>query len=271
MTYLELQASFELEINKIDANLEKPKSIDIEYWLNRGLEKFYKTRYSGINHKSLGFEQDQKRIDDLRTLVYTRHCDLDEETWDLNQENRSDIKLNSYDKIVLEEIPLDKIHATSNNKFYLRLPKDYVFLLGDTASIEPTREQDLRCVKRDTSGNIIPWRDDTIETTIETIDQQFRNTLSEHRIKYNRARPLRLVQDNVITLITDGNYKITQYSYTYLRKPNEINIHKNPYDDYTDMPEHTHSEIVALAVQMYLENQKDNRYTTYSNEVATIE
>ncbi|MBQ7819890.1 MAG: hypothetical protein IJ341_10065 [Bacteroidales bacterium] len=89
MTYIELQAAFELEINKIDANLEKPKSVDIEYWLNRGLEKFYKTRYAGINQKGLGFEQDQKRIDDLRTLVCTRHCTLNEYTGSLVQENNA--------------------------------------------------------------------------------------------------------------------------------------------------------------------------------------
>lgn len=271
MTYLELQASFELEINKIDANLEKPKSVDIEYWLNRGLEKFYKTRYTGSNPKGLGFEQDQKRIDDLRTLICTKHCELDEETWYLNQENTSDIKLSNQDKLLLESMPIDKIYAASNNKFYIRLPKDYVFLLGDTSSIIPIDNDDLKCAKRDNDGNIIPWRDDTIEATIETVDKQFRNTLSEHKIKYNRARPLRLIQENVITLITDGNYTVSEYSYSYLRRPNEINIHKNPREMYTDMPEHTHSEIVSLAVQLYLENQKDNRYTTYSNEVTTIE
>jgi hypothetical protein len=34
MRYIDLQAAFELEINKIDSNLEKPKSIDTQYWLN---------------------------------------------------------------------------------------------------------------------------------------------------------------------------------------------------------------------------------------------
>ena len=34
-----------------------------------GLDKFIKTRYSGINFKRKGFEQDKKRIDDLRTLI----------------------------------------------------------------------------------------------------------------------------------------------------------------------------------------------------------
>ena len=40
MRYVDLQASFELEINQIDANLTKPKSIDIEYWLNKGYKMY---------------------------------------------------------------------------------------------------------------------------------------------------------------------------------------------------------------------------------------
>ena len=53
----------------------------------------------------------------------------------------------------------------------------------------------------------------------------------------------------------------------YLRKPIRIDIHKNPFDEYTDMPEHTHIEIVKLAAQLYIENQADNRYQTYTQEV----
>ena len=60
MTYNELQVAFELEINQLDSNLTKPTTSDMEYWLMAGLDKFIKTRYSGINFKRRGFEQDQK-------------------------------------------------------------------------------------------------------------------------------------------------------------------------------------------------------------------
>ena len=85
MKYIELQSAFELEIAKLDDNLSKPQSTDTEYWLNRGLEKFYKTRYSGINYKNTGFEQNQKRIDDLRTLVNIQCYEPVKETWYLTQ------------------------------------------------------------------------------------------------------------------------------------------------------------------------------------------
>ena len=82
---------------------------------------------------------------------------------------------------------------------------------------------------------------------------------------------MRLIKTNLITLITDGNYKIGEYEMTYLKNPDKIDIHINPLDEYTDMPEHTHIEIVKLAAQMYLENTKDNRYNTYSGEIMQME
>mgnify|MGYP003399108026 FL=1 len=58
MRFIDLQEAFEIELNVLDDGFNKPKSMDTEWWLNKGLEKFWKTRYSGINFKSTGFEQD---------------------------------------------------------------------------------------------------------------------------------------------------------------------------------------------------------------------
>ena len=69
---------------------------------------------------------------------------------------------------------------------------------------------------------------------------------------------------------TDENYKISDCDITYLKKPTAITF-ANDSAEYTDLPEHTHQEIVKLAVQMYLESIADQRYTSYSNEVNTME
>jgi hypothetical protein len=68
MTSLEMQTAFEIEVGIIDSRL-KPISSDIFYWINRAVEKFVKTRYTGNNPKKESFEQSQKRIDDLQALV----------------------------------------------------------------------------------------------------------------------------------------------------------------------------------------------------------
>lgn len=238
MTNLQLQEAFEIEIGMLDNNIEKPKSADIEWWLNAGLEKFAKTRYSGLNVKQLSFEQNQKRIDDLRTLVTT--VDMD-------------------------------VHTIDKSTYCVHLPFNYLLLLGDRAGILPLDGEENECWSKDDDGNYIPRYADTLEATVEDIDRQRNNSLSEHRLKYCQARPLKLVQGNDILLFTDGKYKVSGYKLTYLRRPKRINIHIDPMAWFSEMPEHTHSEIVKIAAQMYLENQSNSRLQTHANEVAEME
>jgi hypothetical protein len=56
MKLIELQESFEIELNKLDDALTKPTSLITEYFLNAGLDKYWKTRYSDNNYKREGFE-----------------------------------------------------------------------------------------------------------------------------------------------------------------------------------------------------------------------
>ena len=129
MRYIDLQEAFELEINKLDNNIEKPTTSDIEYWLMAGLNKFIKTRYSGINFKQKGFEQDQKRIDDLRTLV-----------------TRKTYQFDTY----LEE-------------YVVTLPTDYMFTLGETAVIFSYNT----CWPVDPSGQPRTKNTDVLEATTD--------------------------------------------------------------------------------------------------------
>lgn len=241
MKLIELQESFEIELNKLEDNLTKPTTNITEYFLNVGLEKFWKTRYSENNFKRESFEQTQKRIDDLRTLVT---------------------------EYTFENAEI----ATVNDKLYtVILPDNYLLLLGDTAGIAPADGIDNECWEKDKEGNYLIHYTDTIEGTIETIDRIRENSLSEYRLRYTKARPIKLIARDLIKLYTDGKYKVSVYKISYLRKPNKIDIHTNPFDEYVDMPEHTHIEIVKLAAQLYLENQGNPRYNSYSNEVATME
>lgn len=65
-----MHVNVKLELDKTSA-LELPayEPEEIDYWLNSGIRKFVRTRYSGMNVKGTSFEQTQKRMDDLRVLV----------------------------------------------------------------------------------------------------------------------------------------------------------------------------------------------------------
>lgn len=234
MKNIELLESFELELNKLDDNFTKPTTNTTEYFLNAGLDKFWKTRYSQNNSKVKGFEQIQKRIDDLRTLV-------------------AEVTL----------VP----DTTSKDLYTVTIPEDYVILLGDTAGISPADGYTDPCWELDSDGNYVIHYSDVLEGSIETIDRIKENSLSEYHLRYTKAKPIRLLSGNEIKLYTDGKYKVSKYILHYLRKPHYIDIHTEPFKEYTDMPEHTHLEIVKLAAQLYIENQANPRYNSYTQEV----
>ena len=234
MKNIELLESFELELNKLDDNFTKPTTNTTEYILNAGLDKFWKTRYSQNNPKVKGFEQIQKRIDDLRTLV-------------------AEVTL----------VP----DTTSKDLYTVTIPEDYVILLGDTAGISPADGYTDPCWELDSDGNYVIHYSDVLEGSIETIDRIKENSLSEYHLRYTKAKPIRLLSGNEIKLYTDGKYKVSKYILHYLRKPHYIDIHTEPFKEYTDMPEHTHLEIVKLAAQLYIENQANPRYNSYTQEV----
>lgn len=62
----------------LDIPAYEPEEID--YWLNKAIFKFVKTRYSGMNVKQTSFEQTQKRSDDLSTLVKYAEIVLEDAT-----------------------------------------------------------------------------------------------------------------------------------------------------------------------------------------------
>ena len=72
-----MHTALDLELDKTSA-LDLPVFLDDEkdFWLNAAIKKFVKTRYSGLNIKKQSFEETQKRIDDLRTLVTTADVSL---------------------------------------------------------------------------------------------------------------------------------------------------------------------------------------------------
>ena len=221
----------------------KLSSDTIFSFINEAIDKFYKTRYSGINTKQQGFEQSQKRIDDLRSLVKTKSYN--------DTDTNSDI-------------------TNNDNTYSVTLPTDYVLMLGDTAGILPT-EGNEQCWETDENGDYIVKYSDTIEATIENIDRQLSNSLSEHLLKYCTARPLRLIQGDTVYMYTDGKYEVTKYTITYLSKPSFIDSSNITDTEYTSLPEHTHMEIVKMAVQLYLATKPMEHYSVYSSEVNTME
>lgn len=194
MTPRQMQSSFEIEVARFDSTIRENISSDtsmieshvIFYWLNQAIQRLVKTRYSGTEDGK-GFEQTQKRTDDLRTLL-------------------KETKL-----YVLPGV--DGVNKP--NSFVAILPLDYLLMI----------DEEVQMQLPDQSGNFtIVVRASVTDCTHDTYSRQIRNPYSEHVSHYEFAKPLRLFNNTTVELITDGNYQINYYYLRYIKRPLEINL-----------------------------------------------
>lgn len=86
MKGVDILASFELEINKLDDALQKPVTDDSLYWINQAVVKFVKDRFNGNAPKRTSYEQNEKRTRDLINLLKesktTEFAHRDHESYD---------------------------------------------------------------------------------------------------------------------------------------------------------------------------------------------
>ena len=270
MKFIELQEAFELELNKFD-DIDKIPSTDIEYWLNQGLMRFIKTRYSGMNSKHEGVEQSQKRVDDLRklllsvtysgtNLIYTQYAIVTGDYSVYSGANQIIVTLQSG----------DAVNKINNGLYTVTLPDNYFLKLGENTGIVPTDGITIPCWQQKDGQYITKYVTPIHETTL-TIGQRLENSLSQHNLHNATAKPLSIQIDNKICFYTDGQYKVRDVTVHYIKYPSKINIHTTPFDEYTEMPKHTHMEIVKMAVLMYMENKGDQRYQSYLAEIDMME
>lgn len=136
-----------------------------------------------------------------------------------------------------------------SDRFEAEYPEGYMYALGENVYIS---------IKDNKCSNLITHKSDVLEATIETVSAQLNNSLSDHRLRYNQAKPIRVYTDNKIVLYTDGNYSISSYELTYLKKAKDLGNPNELTEEYTDLPEHTHQAIVDLAIQMIVATLPSN-------------
>lgn len=233
MKNLEILEAFELEINKLDDYANKPKTDDSQYWLNQAVNKFIKIRFNGdFTHKT-SYEQNEKRRNDLIKLYRTQEVDF--------------------------TIGSPSI-STSNpqyNEYSVRYNGDFLYALNEDVDICDMQNSNPRQVS-------------VFECTSDSFMYRVDNSLTDFHYSYGYARPLRVRTGDGCYLLTDKKYKIKKYILGYLKKPEEINFLRMD-DEYYDFDNNTMYEIIKMAAQMYLENTKDERYKTLSQEVMTQE
>ena len=281
MTIEQMHTGVRLEIDKsgtLDSVGFEPEEID--YWLNTAISSLVKTKYSGSISTRGAFEQNQKRIDDLRALV--EETTLDVSTTDAVKPNCFVATLPSsplYWFTLGEEVDI-LIPISTSAPITAGAEKltanDWYLVVTEAVNNRATYAVGtyFQAVGRTLdSGTVYPCtvkRQGVTQSTADTYRTQIDNPYSEHVLEGDEAKPLRLFRGDLIELVTDGNYGVSQYHLRYLRKPAEVDVDGAPAVD-CDLPEHVHDEVVRLAANMILENIESQRYNTHSYEVRKTE
>jgi hypothetical protein len=232
MTISEMHDAFKIELDK-SSSLQLPsfEPEEIDFWLNVAIRSFVKNRYRGAD-TGVGFEQIAKRTMDLSEL-------LQEDTL----------------AVVADTIKLQSFVADLAS-----CSQDLWFIVGEEVAIQYHKIGEAGHTTK---------RQGVTQCTIDTYRAHLDDPYSEHILHYEEAKPLRLIYKRYVELITDGSYDVTNYYVRYIRKPIEVSFGISSVD--CDLPEHTHDEIVKLAVNMVLENIEQPRYKSHMVELNKVE
>lgn len=131
------------------------------------------------------------------------------------------------------------------NSYIAALPADYFTMVGEEVTISFI----------DSESTPYSFRTIVMDSDLNTYGRQIQDPYGQHIRHYERAFPLRLFYQDEVELISDGTYDVDTYHLRYIKVPAKIEL--DGVD--CELPEPTHTEIVTLAVNLYLENQSDPR------------
>lgn len=261
MTNKECHSYFLLELDKTNsANTTSFEHKEIDYWLNSAVDKFVTTRFTGTNNRRKGFEQDQKRIDDLHNLVT-------EKTYTLGAGGNYVVIRDDAFTFRVSYFPEDYMFQVGEAAVIYQKPKTKCWYWGDNhrATIDGVKTRISRLVS-------------PISKKINNYKQELQNSLSDYRFNNGQAQPISVTKNEGVWLFTDEYYGVYQYIMTYIRKPEVINWYDekggaaNPNRPYDDFDTRTWREIIKMAVQLALENISDFGRSQYAGvDVATQE
>lgn len=295
------------KINSFQVDNFLPQEIDLE--INKNIQRFVEQRYSkNSNIKRQGFEESQKRIDDLRTLV-------------VEYSSGTNYKGQIGPKHYIDSFTLPTPGSFLGNQDYLHLLNiralveyagclpvtwDYEYVVdscGCSINVPGTTPQQLydNCLAAvppgewvcthaptgqrivgsyetnddgtfvyDIDGNLTLNADKTTTVSGCKFAQQddIFELLQDPFNTTKHTKPIYTIRDNDLDIYTDDTFVVTSAKITYLKYPAVVDV-MSGVD--CDLPLYTHQEIVDMTINSLLEAISDPRYQTQSVEVLKSE
>jgi hypothetical protein len=225
MKLSEARLKFKIGLDKIDTE-SYPDILpeEIDYFLTEAYERWIKTRYDGNTVSQRGFEQSQKRRDDLALLVTRGYVPL--VVVDGNTKKFSFSTIYTTDE-------MSDLH-TAKYKFYLSSRVNITIGRGPSINkwVEPTLAQ--------------------IDDIATLQDDPFNNSWL--------LEPLMTQEEGTFFLHMGDNFNCDKALVIFIKQQNPLPVNVN--DQAFETAQHTHREIVELAITIALETVESQRINT---------
>ena len=296
------------KIGSFQADNFLAEELDLE--LNKQIQRFVEQRYNKRGNKyQTGFEESQKRIDDIRTLV-VEHSSITNYKGQVGPKHYIDSYtlpvpgggLGDEDYMHLLNVralvefsgckPVEWEHEyvvqscdCSINPFS-NVTSTLCDLAGGVwvCTFTQTTNRIVGTYLYDVNGvllyDILPSGEPVPKVNTEKATTSSRCSFSQHddiftllKDPFNNTthtKPLYTIMGDNLDIYTDNTFVVPSVKVTYLRYPAVVDTVSNTTVD-CDLPLHTHQEIVDMTVNSLLEAISDPRYQTQSVEVQKSE
>ena len=172
--------------------------------------------------------------------------DIRDETFEETQKRTDDLRETIIQTMIEPTAPTG---AEKPNGVLFGLPSDYWFAINEECEIR----------YMDCNGSLV-----TDRVGVKVIQHDDYNKIIKDPFnKPDRNQIVRLMHQNFSELISDGSLSIDRYFLRYLKEPITMSLSQ---DISCELANHTHTEIVTMAVGMALENTANPRFQTHMVE-----
>jgi len=292
MTAAEMHIAVKILVDKEDSlnypNLE-PEHLD--YFLNLAQDRFVKHRYDGAAARGRGFEKDQKRLDDLKNIV-TPVSLIPLAATATNYPNGRYVNLPSaistlYWFSVTEQADVTYVDPCSTKTIKSgSIEKDQLYIVTTGNIVYNGRTYTAMSSFAGTTVGGVNAPPTVVTTysgggTVKKAEQKridvkpiqhddyniiIRDPFNKPSYQYELKRLE--VNGQLEIIFPDSENVFNSLILRYIRKPRRISLSSSTDCELAD---HTHQEIVDMAVSSILENIESERYKTNLNELNKLE
>jgi len=279
MTITEMHISLKLLVDKLDASLTPNIDAEvIDVFLNKAQDRFVKQRMSGLNVHRTSFEENQKRTDDLRALI----TDTVLTPEDVSARNKpfgrfftlpstSGLEywftINEEAEVVYQDCNAVEVESGDLEVGISYLVDGTITYNGTEYTSSSTTLSYFTAVSGvltfTGTGSVLKASSKRVEVKPLSHDNYNKAVKDPFNKSYhNQVR--RLAYQDQAELLGDETFAPSAYYLRYIKKPAAMSL--DPASN-CELSDHTHDEIVDIAVSLLLEDIESGRYQTNLNEL----